>query len=214
MVVISDVDVLGLKLGVYHRRMAESVNRFQKGVFYEELRQRANTFLDDGNLFSARCSYIHALYLTENSQSWPYIGLGVIALKLNDLDEAEMAFVVANQSEGNSVEAYCGLARVYQLRGWFRDAVSVYCKALEIEPDNLIAITGLVRQCRQIGEFGTIIHCLKRYLKRHPDDIEMLLCLACFYGKDNQPKLAMVLAERVLELEPENGDAVSILNWV
>lgn len=151
-----------------------------------DLRRHADACIDCGDLILARRFYLKAMELVGNSQSWAHIGLGLIALQMNDLDEAEMAFVLANQCEGNSVEAYCGLAKVYQLRGRFRDAASAYCTALEIEHDHLPAIIGLFRQCRKTGDFNSIINCLEGYVQRHPDNLQMRSCLL----------LAIVLAEK------------------
>ena len=95
-----------------------------------------------------------------------------------------MAFIAASQCEDICTQAYCGLARVYQLRGLFEDAEAVYDTALKIEPGNLVTMTVLFRLCRQSGKFEAIVDCLGRYLKRHPDDIQMMLCLASlYYGK-------------------------------
>jgi len=210
-----DLSVLGQKLDEYHQGIAENIIVLSKDKILNDLRQCADTYLDDGRLSLARQSYLQALKLTENNQSWPYIGLGVIGLELNDLDEAEMAFIAASQCEDICTQAYCGLARVYQLRGLFEDAEAVYDTALKIEPGNLVTITGLFRLCRQSGKFEAIVDCLGRYLKRHPDDIQMMLCLASlYYGKADKPNLAVVLAERVLELDPGNRDATLILDCI
>ena len=210
-----DMDVLGQKLDQYHQGIAENINRSQKDKILEELARSAEAYLNEGKLTQARQSYMQAVRLTENKQSWPYIGLGLIGLKLDDLDEGEMAFISASQCDGDCTEACCGLARVYQLRGLFKDAAVVYDNALENDPDNIMLLTGLFRLSRQSGEFETIIECLRNYLKRHPDDIQMMLCLArLYYGKADKPNLAAVLAERVLKLEPGNKDATLILDCI
>ncbi len=211
----SDMDVLSQKHCEYSRRMAESINILQKDTVLKELRHCADICLDDGNLSLAKHYYARAVEFTEQTQSWPYIGLGVIALKLNYLTEAKMAFISAAQCDDDCVEAFCGLGRIHLMHGMFEEATCNYLTALEIAPDNLIAITGLFRLCRQSGEFGEIIKCINSYLKRHPDDKQMMLCLASIYnGKSGKSNLAAVLSERVLELEPENKDAVLILNNV
>ncbi len=172
-----------------------------KGTTIEELRRRANTCLDEGRLSAARREYFRAALLTGTDHVWPYIGIGVIALRCHDLDEAEKAFHLASQLKHDSVEAHCGLARVCRLRKRYGDAASAYDKALRIEPDNLVVIAGLFQLCRQTGHFHSVIKPLKDYLKKHPDDIQMLSSLVVVYERDNQPKLAIVVAERILELE-------------
>ena len=210
-----DKDILLQKTHAYSRRQLEKHTQARKDKMSNELRRNADTYLNEGKLAQARQSYMHAVKLTENKQSWPYIGLGLIGLKLDDLDEAEMAFISASQCDGDCTEACCGLARVYQLRGLFKDAAVVYDNALENDPDNIMLLTGLFRLSRQSGEFETIIECLRNYLKRHPDDIQMMLCLASlYYGKADKPNLAAVLAERVLKLEPGNKDAALILDCI
>jgi tetratricopeptide (TPR) repeat protein len=210
----SDEEALRMKLDQYHQKIAENVNSSHKIKILEEIARSSEAYLNEGKLTLARQCYMHAVLLTEQKKSWPYIGLGLIDLMLDNFDEAEMAFILAAQCDDDRTAAYCGLARVYQLQGLLKDAAAVYDNALKDDPDNIMLLTGLFRLCRQSGEFTTIIDCLQNYLKGHTIDTTMMLCLASLYYKVDKSSAAMVLAERVLELEPDNKDAAIILSCI
>lgn len=212
--VTDKMDAWGSIPGKHDQGTLDSSNCSGKVATIEELRRRANTCLDEGRLSEARRDYIRAALLAPNKHVWPYIGIGVIALKCHDLGEAEMAYQLACQLKHGCVEAHCGLARVYLLQKRYEAAASTYATALRLEPDNLVAIAGLFQLCRQTGRFLSIIEPLKGYLKKHPDDMLILSCLAFAYLRNNQPKVAVVLTERIQELEAAVAHLVPDMNNV
>lgn len=104
-----------------------------------ELRRLAKTHLDSGSFNLAESCFRQAIALTENSQSWPYIGLGATLLELGRMTEADMAFLSAGQCDADSVASYVKLARHYQSQGRIAWVEKMYQNILDIEPGNPIA---------------------------------------------------------------------------
>jgi tetratricopeptide (TPR) repeat protein len=144
----------------------------------------------------------------------PYVGLGVVALQKNLLDDAEIAFRVACRLGPNCAKAYAGLAMVAQQRGNYTEAFSLFLKGLEIDGDNLTALLGLFQVSVQMGSFEKIIHFLQAYLDTHPGDTAVMFALAALYMKDGRLVESREILLNVLALQPEHDDAVKLLEEV
>jgi cytochrome c-type biogenesis protein CcmH/NrfG len=155
-----------------------------------------------------------AAALLEPNRAAPFIGLGVIALQLERLGEAEVAFETAARREPDSAEAYGGLAMVRQQRGDYASAFDMHLKCLQLDADNLVALLGLFQASCQMGTFAKVIHYLEIYLQRHPGDAAVLFCLATLYAREGQLDDARQCLLSVLALEPEKPEAVQLLQEV
>jgi len=96
----------------------------------------------------------------------------------------------------------------------FHQAFDMYLRALEVEPDNLLALLGLFQMSRRMGTFKQIIHYLEVYRKGHPDDSAVLFCLASLYVQENHLLPARDLLLEVLDLEPGKPEANALLAQV
>ncbi|MFH1884592.1 MAG: tetratricopeptide repeat protein, partial [Planctomycetota bacterium] len=109
---------------------------------YEVLQELGDCYTSVGNYTQAQQYYEKAAVLSPD-EAGPYVGLGVVALQKNLLDDAEIAFRVACRLDANCAKAYAGFAMVAQQRADYKQAFEMYLKSLELDTDNLIALLGL-----------------------------------------------------------------------
>ena len=109
---------------------------------YEVLQELGDCHTSVGNYAQAQSCYEKAASLGPDEPG-PYVGLGVVALQKNLLDDAEVAFRVACRLDTNCAKAYTGLAMTAQQRSDYKRAFDMYLKCLELDTDNLTALLGL-----------------------------------------------------------------------
>ncbi len=147
-------------------------------------------------------------------ESGPYIGLGVVALQSDLLDDAEIAFRVACRLDAECARAYAGLAMVAQQRLDHKQAFEMYLKCLELDTDNLTALLGLFQTSCEMGTFAKVIHYLDVYLQMHPGDVSVMFSLAALHTKEGRLDQSRELLVRVLALDPNNKDAANLMEEV
>ena len=180
---------------------------------YEVLQELGDCYTSVDRYEEAQRCYEKAASL-EPDESGPYVGLGVIALQRNLLDDAEIAFRVASRLEVNCAKAYAGLGMVAQEKGDLKRAFDMYLKCLELDGDNLMALLGLFQTSCQMGSFGKVIGYLEVYLEMHPGDVSVMFSLAALYMKDGRLARSREVLMDVLTLDPRNEDAAAVLEEV
>jgi len=180
---------------------------------YEVLQELGDCYNSVGNGIEAQHCYEKAASLGPDEPG-PYVGLGVVALQKNLIDDAEIAFRVACRLDTNCARAYAGLAMVAQQRGDYKRAFDMYLKCLGLDTDNLTALLGLFQTSCQMGSFAEVIHYLEVYLNMHPGDTSVMFSLAALYMKDSRFEQSQKLLQDVLALDPANKDAANLLEEV
>ncbi|MHC4666415.1 MAG: tetratricopeptide repeat protein, partial [Planctomycetota bacterium] len=140
---------------------------------YEVLQELGDCHTSVGNYAQAQKCYERAATLGPDEPG-PYVGLGVVALQKNLLDDAEIAFRVACRLDANCAKAYAGLAMVAQQRDDCEQAFELYLRCLDLDNDNLTALLGLFQTSCQMGSFAKVIHYLQVYLNMHPSDTSVM----------------------------------------
>jgi len=180
---------------------------------YEVLQQLGDCYASLGNYAEAQKCYEKAASLGPDEPG-PYIGLGVVALQKNLLDDAEIAFRVACRLDPSCARAYAGLAMVAQQRADYKQAFEMYLKSLELDSDNFIALLGLFQTSCQMGSFAKVTHYLEVYLNMHPGDTSVMFSLAALYMKDGRLEQSQKILQDLLALAPDNNDAANLLEEV
>ena len=180
---------------------------------YEVLQELGDCYTSVGNYGQAQQCYEKAASRGPDEPG-PYVGLGVVALQENLLDDAEIAFKVACRLNVNCARAYAGLAMVAQQRADYKQAFEMYLKCLELDTDNLTALLGLFQTSCQMGSFAKVIHYLEVYLNMHPADTSVMFSLAALYMKDGRFEHSKKILLDVLTLDPGNKDAANLLEEV
>ena len=180
---------------------------------YEVLQELGDCYTSVGNDAQAQRCYEKAASLGPDEPG-PYVGLGVVALQKNILDDAEIAFRVACRLDANCAKAYAGLAMVAQQRADYKHAFEMYLKCLELDADNLTALLGLFQTSCKMNSFAEVIHYLEVYLNMHPGDTSVMLSLSALYMKDGRFEQSKKILLDILTLDPPNKDAVNLLEEV
>jgi len=194
-------------------RQENDVEEHDSTQHYEVLQELGDCYTSVGNDIAAQRYYEKAASLGPDEPG-PYVGLGVIALQKNLLDDAEIAFRVACRLDADCAKAYAGLAMVAQQRCDYKQAFDMYLKCLELDTDNLTALLGLFQTSCQMGSFGNIIHYLEVYLSMHQGDTSVMFSLAALYMKDGRLEQSKKILGDVLTLDPTNKDAANLLEEV
>ena len=180
---------------------------------YETLQEMGDCFTSVGDYKQAQGCYEKAAVLAPDAPE-PYVGLGVVALQNNQLDDAEIAFKVACRLDANYAKAYAGLGLTAQQRTDYKQAFDMYLKCLELDTDNLIALLGLFQASCQMGSFEKVTHYLEVYLKMHPGDTSVMFPLAALYMKDGRLEESKKVLLDILTLDQYHKDAVNLLEEV
>jgi len=180
---------------------------------YEVLQEMGDCYASVGNYKQAQKYYEKAAVLSPDAPD-PYVGLGIVALQNNQLDDAEIAFKVACRLDANCAKAYAGLGMTAQQRTDYKQAFEMYLKCLELDTDNLIALLGLFQASCQMGSFEQVTHYLEVYLKMHPGDTSVMFPLAALYTKDGRFEESKKVLLDVLTLDENHKDAANLLEEV
>lgn len=180
---------------------------------YEILTELGQCHVSIGNYERARECFEHAAQLDGDADE-PYLGLGVVAMQAQHLDEAEIAFKVARRLNPKNARSYCGLGMIYQQMGSFADSFDNYIKSLELDSENLTALLGLFQASCQMGSFEKVIYYLETYLHSHPDDVSVMFSLGSLYARDGQLEKAKDLLRKVIAYDKDNADAANVLEEV
>ncbi len=180
---------------------------------YEVLQDLGDCYASVGNFSQAQQYYEKAAVLSPDEAD-PYVGLGVVALQKNLLDDAEIAFRVACRLNANCAKAYAGFAMIAQQRTDYKQALEMYLKSLELDTDNLIALLGLFQASCQMGSFAKVIHYLEMYLDMHPGDTSVMFPLAALYMKDGKFEESENILLNLLSLDENHKDAANLLEEV
>ena len=191
----------------------ENAEQHNSTQHYEVLMELGDCLMNVGKYDEAQQKYEEAALLSPDAAG-PYVGLGVVALQKNMLEDADIAFRVACRLDLNCARAYAGLAMISQQQTHYTQAFKMYLKCLELESDNLTALLGLFQTSCQMGSFEKIIHYLLVYLDMHPGDTSVMFALAALYMKDGRGAESREILRNVLALEPGHKDAANLLEEV
>jgi O-antigen biosynthesis protein len=180
---------------------------------YEVMMELGDCLTSVGKYDEAQQHYEKSASLSPDAAG-PYVGLGVVALQKNKLEDADIAFRVACRLDPKCARAYAGMAMISQQQAHYSQAFKMYLKCLELESDNLTALLGLFQTSCQMGSFEKIIHYLLVYLDMHPGDTSVMFALAALYMKDGRIAESKEILHNILALEPWHKDAANLLEEV
>jgi len=180
---------------------------------YEALQEMGDCYASVGNYKLAQQYYEKAAVLAPDAPD-PYVGLGVVALQNNQLEDAEIAFRIACRLDANCAKAYAGLGMTAQQKTDYKQAFEMYLKSLELDTENLIALLGLFQASCQMGSFAQVTHYLEVYLNMHPGDTSVMFPLAALYMKDGMFEESKKVLLNILTLDENHKDATNLLEEV
>ncbi len=177
---------------------------------YEVLMELGDCHTSVGDYPEAQQCYEKAAVLYPD-EAGPYVGLGVVALQKNLIDDAQTAFKVACRLDNKSARAYAGLGMVAQQRGDYKGAFDMFLKSLEMDTNNMISLLGLFQTSCQMGSFEKVTYYLETYLNMHPGDVSVMYPLAALYMKDGKHEDSRKILLDILTLDRNHKDAANLL---
>ncbi len=136
----------------------------------------------------------------------PYLGLATIAVQRGKLEEAFVLYKKADAIE-SSDKTLSGMGLIHMDRGQHEEAMDAFTQALERNPDNMVAMSGLVQMGYALNRVADIVPILSDSLSQNPGKDAVRFSLAgglIWLGRNEEAKEHL---ELLLEKDPENEGA-------
>ena len=133
-------------------------------------------------------------------------------IRNRDLSAAEFALRPLQSSFPGSPGVLVQTGALQAARGEARAARASFVKALEIEPHQLPALSGLVALDLQERATASARQSVEAALAAHPDDSKYLLLAARVYTVDNDAVRAEAVLRRVVAVDPFNVEGARALS--
>lgn len=143
---------------------------------YEINKELGECYLFMGDLDKAEEYYAKAMS-NNGVHADPYLGLATIAVQRGELDQAMTLYRKASAIEADD-RALSGMALIEMERGDTAEAFTHFKGALAKNPENLVALFGLVRLAHAEERIEEILAYLKDYLAVDPGKHEVRFTLA------------------------------------
>lgn len=136
----------------------------------------------------------------------PYLGLATIAVQRGKLDEALVLYRKADTIE-SSDKTLAGMGLIYMDRGNHAEAMEFFMRALEHNPENMIAMSGMIQESYALDRVAEVVPVLETSLAHAPGKDAVRFSLAgclIWLGRNAE---AMKHLEVLLEKDPANEGA-------
>jgi tetratricopeptide (TPR) repeat protein len=143
----------------------------------------------------------------------PYLGLATIFVQRGELDNALTMYRKAASIEATD-KSLAGMALVEMELGNTADAHEHFAEALTQNPENVIAVFGLIQTAYVLERLAEVVPHLENYLALDPLKDEVRFSLAgCLASLDRHDEAAAHL-ERILERDPANQAAQELYGQI
>ncbi|QLA17501.1 tetratricopeptide repeat protein [Desulfolutivibrio sulfoxidireducens] len=139
----------------------------------------------------------------------PHLGLATIAVQRGELDMAMGHYREAADLEGSD-RSYAGMALIEMERGEIDAAFAHFGMALAKNPENVVALFGMVRLSYTENRIEDVLPYLKDYLAVDPMKNEVRFTLAGCLMSLGRHDEAREHLETILEQEPGNRNALEL----
>ena len=172
---------------------------------YEINKELGECYLFMGDFDKAEEYYAKAVS-SNGVHADPYLGLATIAVQRGNLDKALTLYEKAVSIDGCD-KAFAGLALVEMEVGRPEKAYEHFCQALDQNPENVIAVFGLIQTAHGLARLGDVLTPLERFIETNPEHHDVRFSLAGCLVSLGRNEDAVRHLERILELQPEHQAA-------
>lgn len=176
---------------------------------YEINKELGECYLFMGELDKAE-SYYHKAASSNGVHPDPYLGLATIAVQRGDLDQALTMYQKADDI-ASSDKSIAGIALISAQQGQEDKAFELYQKALGLNPENIVALFGLVQVSHVLGRTVEAIAPLEQHLEINPGKSEVRYALSGCLVSCGRKDEAKAHLHRLLEMDPGNASASELL---
>lgn len=176
---------------------------------YEINKELGECYLFMGELDKAE-SYYQKAASSNGIHPDPYLGLATIAVQRGDMSRAMSMYQRANDISSTD-KSLAGIALVNAHQGDNAQAFELFMQALTVNPENIVALFGLVQAAHVIGRTAEAIVPLGRYLDFNPAKSEVRYALSGCLASCGRIEEAKQQLARTLELDPAYGPARELI---
>ncbi len=177
---------------------------------YEINKELGECYLFMGEIDKAEEYYTKAVN-SNGSHADPYLGLATIALQRGELDQAHTLYGKAAGIKAED-KSLAGLAMVEMELGRHEEGFAHYRQALQHNPQNLIAMLGLIQAAHVLNLLEDILPAMEDFLQLEPDRQEVRFALAGCLVSLGKGQEAVPHLERILQQNPDNSQARELLD--
>lgn len=177
---------------------------------YEINKELGECYLFMGELDKAENYYLKAAS-SNGIHPDPYLGLATIAVQRGDFGQALTLYEKAEHIS-SSDKSLAGIGLISMEQGDARRAFDVYQKALSMNPENLVALFGLVQTSHVLGRTSEAIEPLATYLELDPHKSEVRYALGGCLVACGRPEEAKMHLEQIMVTDPAYAPAEELLN--
>jgi tetratricopeptide (TPR) repeat protein len=176
---------------------------------YEINKELGECYLFMGELEKAE-EYYHKAMGSNGVHPEPYLGLATIAVQRGNLDAALELYRKAAEIDGTE-KAFAGMGLVEMEKGAPEQAFEHLLHSLEKNPENLVALFGLIQAGHALGRLAETLPFMTTFLSINPEHSEVRFALAgCLAGIGRQSESRQQL-EILLARDPRNRAAQELL---
>jgi tetratricopeptide (TPR) repeat protein len=140
----------------------------------------------------------------------PYLGLATIAVQRGDLGQALTLYQKA-ENIASSDKSLAGIALIQAQQGETTEAFDNNVRALELNPENIVALFGLVQTAHILGRTAEAVAFLERYLELDPGKSEVRYALSgCLVACERRDEAKVHLA-KIMESDPGYSAAAELM---
>ena len=177
---------------------------------YEINKELGECYLFMGEFDKAE-QYYRKASLNSPESAAPYLGLATVCVQRAELDNALVLYKKAAQLEASD-KAFCGVGLVYMEQNNHEEAFSWFCKALDLDVTNIVALNCLVREAYHLERVDNILPFLEKAIEESAQGEAVHVTLAgCLMSLGRYAEAKSHL-ESILAQNPSNVNAKELLN--
>ena len=192
------VDVSGIKFKPTERRRIIS-DSYAKALYYNNIGAEA---LLDGELPTA-WSYLVKAIDADPALPDPWVNLGVVYGRNEQLSEAELVYQTALQIDGSEYSAMNNLYEVYLVQENLEAAEELRVKVEKYREDNPYYLMKLSEESLELGQYEESINLLQRAIKKNNNDHMLYFAMAKTQYLSGHTVAAQDSLVRARELAPQ-----------
>ena len=142
------------------------------------------------------------------------VGLGLLELQLNKLNDSIKRFTVLSKKYPDSDKVFSGLGMAHKKSMNIKNSIDSFNIALSINIENKSAMSNLLELSYNQNSFDLVEMAMKKYLKINPANTGILLGLAGILFKTNRIDDSRGILAKILEINPSHADAKEMFNQI
>ena len=177
---------------------------------YEINKELGECYLFMGDLDKAEEYYRKAMS-SNGVHADPYLGLATVAVQRGNIDDALVLYRKAASIEACD-KSLAGIALVLMEKGEHEEAFDTLLKALDKNPQNMIATHCAVQEAHYLNRLEEVLPCLENFLALESDNRAVRISLVGCLASLGRQKEAVSHLEEILKINPEDTEAKELFD--